>query len=195
MNLPEGQFAVKLARKAMESFVNMHQELEPSDYPKEFSKPHGVFTTIYNYPIRGLRGCIGYPYPELPLSEAIIHSAIQATRDPRFLPLGKEELRTVVIEVSILTEPKLIQTKNPNDYPKYVKIGKDGLIIKFGFSGGLLLPQVPTEYGWDAKTFLQNLCYKAGLSGDAWKSGQAEIYKFQTEIFAEESPNGEIKRL
>jgi len=195
MDLSEGKFAVNLARNTIESYVKTYKIPDiPKKYPKEFSKPSGVFTTIHTYPEKDLRGCIGYPYPEMPLIRALIYSAVEATRDPRFPPLTKDELDKIIIEVSILTKPKLIGIKKPEDYLKLIKIGEDGLIIKFGFQAGLLLPQVPVEYNWDVKTFLENLCYKAGLPKDAWKYEEAKIYKFQAEIFGEEKPYGRIKR-
>ena len=64
-------------------------------------------------------------------------------------------------------------------------MGRDGLMIRKGFNSGLLLPQVPIEYGWDRKTFLENLCYKAGLYKDAYKEPDAVIYKFSAEVFSE----------
>ena len=56
------------------------------------------------------------------------------------------------------------------------------------------MPQVPTEYGWDEKEFLEYTCQKAGLNKDAWKEKSTTISKFQGVIFKEEKPNGEIIR-
>jgi len=50
---------------------------------------------------------------------------------------------------------------------------------------GLLLPQVATDYGWDRTEFLEQTCRKAGLYKDAYKSPDAEIFKFQAIIFGE----------
>ena len=59
-----------------------------------------------------LRGCIGFPEPVFPLYKSIIESAKSAAfSDPRFLPLKKEELDEVEIEVSVLTKPELIKVK------------------------------------------------------------------------------------
>ena len=52
---------------------------------------------------------------------------------------------------------------------------------------GLLLPQVPLEWGWDRERFLSETCRKAGLPTDAWKHG-AEIEAFSAEVFSESSP-------
>jgi hypothetical protein len=196
MNQKEGEFAVRLARSSIEMWVEKRKTTPaPKDMPEEFRTMRGVFTTLNTWPEGELRGCIGYPYPVLPLVTAIIKSGIEATQDPRFPELETDEIDKVTVEVSILTEPDTINVKKPEDYPKKINIGEDGLIIKLGFSSGLLLPQVAVEYGWDVKTFLEHLCSKAGLEQDAWKSGKAEILKFQAEIFCEEEPRGNIKRV
>ena len=100
----------------------------------------------------------------------------------------------VVFEVSVLTPPELIQVESPLEYPKKIVIGRDGLILEKGFFKGLLLPQVPVEYGWDAEEYLAQLSMKAGLPPDAWLSKDAKIYRFTAEIFREEEPKGKIVR-
>jgi uncharacterized protein (TIGR00296 family) len=64
-----------------------------------------------------------------------------------------------------------------------IEVGKHGIYIKQGWYSGLLLPQVATEYGWDRQTFLEHTCQKAGLSSNAWKEKNAEIYIFSADIF------------
>ncbi len=196
MNLKEGEFAVRFARKTIEMWVKEGETPEiPEGVSGIFMEKSGVFTTLYTYPDHELRGCIGLPYPDKPLIEAIRESAVSATRDPRFPPLGKDELGRIVVEVSILTKPEKIEVKKPEEYPGKIRIGKDGLIIKSGLHSGLLLPQVPLEYGWDAKTYLEHLCMKAFLPPDAWKNENVEIFRFGSEIFSEREPGGKIERL
>jgi uncharacterized protein (TIGR00296 family) len=52
---------------------------------------------------------------------------------------------------------------------------------------GLLLPQVATEWEWDAETFLAQTCHKAGLPRDAWKHW-AKMWRFEAEVFSEKHP-------
>ena len=66
-----------------------------------------------------------------------------------------------------------------------IEVGRDGLIISRGRNAGLLLPQVPTEYGWDRQSFLDQTCIKAGLERGAWRSEQTRIEKFAAEVFGE----------
>ena len=94
-----------------------------------------------------------------------------------------------------MTPPQLIEVENPADYVKHIEVGRDGLIAERGFWRGLLLPQVPVEYGWDAGQFLSQTCVKAGLPPDAWMDGETKIYRFQGEVFSETEPYGEVKRI
>lgn len=198
ISLEEGELLVKLARKAVEEFLKTKRRIPPPEnVSQNLMQPCGVFVTINS--IRGeekeLRGCIGLPYPTIPLMEAVIESAISsATQDPRFYPLSLEELDNVVFEVSILTPPQLVEVKNPSEYPSKIKIGVDGLIIERGFYKGLLLPQVPVEWGWDEEEFLCQCCLKAGLPPDCWLMKGTKVYKFQAVIFEEEKPRGEVRR-
>jgi|Deesub1362A_J573_1020465.scaffolds.fasta_scaffold08547_3 hypothetical protein len=194
----EGEFLVKLARKAVEEYLKNGRKISPpSDTPEKLRQPCGVFVTISQSENgkKALRGCIGHPYPTMPLVDALIDSAISAaTCDPRFYPLSLEELDKVIFEVSVLTPPKRIEVENPMEYPSKVKVGEDGLIVEHGIYKGLLLPQVPVEWNWNAEDFLCHCCQKAGLSPDYWLLKDTKIYKFQAIVFEEETPKGKIRR-
>ncbi|NIQ04875.1 MAG: TIGR00296 family protein, partial [Candidatus Korarchaeota archaeon] len=144
LSIEEGEFLVKLARKAVEDYLKTGKKPEvPEDTPKKLLKPCGVFVTIntLEFDERKLRGCIGYPYPTTPLTQAVIESSINsATQDPRFNPVSQEEIESIVFEVSILTPPERIKAEKPNEYPSKIEIGKDGLIVEQGMRKGLLLP-------------------------------------------------------
>lgn len=194
----EGVFLVDLARKAVDHYLRTRETLKvPEGLHGKFLRPCGVFVTI-NSVKKGekeLRGCIGFPYPTTPLAEAVIDSAINAaTQDPRFPKLSLKELDCVVFEVSVLTPPKQLEAKNPKEYCSEVKVGEDGLIVERGIYKGLLLPQVPVEWGWDAQEFLCQCCNKAGLLADYWLRDGTKVYKFQAIIFEEETPRGKIER-
>lgn len=177
------KFLLKLAREAIETFAKTKKVISiPSKYPKELNQKRGIFVSIYKNPGKELRDCIGLPYPQKSIIEGVIEAAVFACKDPRFSPLTEEELKDIEIEISILTEPKLLQVKDPNEYLKKIKIGKDGLIINDPPFSGLLLPQVPTEFNWSVEEFLNNLCLKAGMPEGYWKYPSVKIYKFQAEI-------------
>ena len=128
-----------------------------------------------------LRGCIGMTEPHHPLFEAVSMMARAAAReDPRFPPVGPGEVARLRIEISILSSPE------PVTEVSEIEVGTHGLIVQQGAQRGLLLPQVPVEWGWDRTEFLQNCCRKAGLPTDSWERG-AEIYCFTAEVFGEKS--------
>ena len=99
----------------------------------------------------------------------------------------------IIIEITVLTKPKIIEVNKPKEYPNHIKVGRDGLIVEQGAHSGLLLPQVPIEQDWDEKEFLSNTCIKAWLPPDAWLDESTKIYKFRGQIFTEIKPEGEIK--
>ena len=76
-----------------------------------------------------------------------------------------------------------------------IKVGEDGLIVEKGPYKGLLLPQVPVEWGWCEEEFLCQCCVKAGLPPDSWLIKGTKIYRFHALVFEEETPQGEVKRL
>jgi hypothetical protein len=190
----DGVVLVKTARRAVTGFLSNGNriKLEP-DLEEKFSFNSGVFVTLNNPD--GLRGCIGFPMPEKKLSHAIVDGAIAAaTEDPRFPSVKTNELNDIVFEVTVLTPPIEIDVYDPMEYLEKIKVGRDGLIIRHSFSSGLLLPQVPVEYGWNTEEFLQHTCEKAGLARDTWKNESVKIEKFEGIIFKEETPNGVIVR-
>ena len=190
----DGVVLVKTARKAVTEFLSNGNRMKlESDLKEKFSFNSGVFVTLNNPD--GLRGCIGFPMPEKKLSHAIVEGAIAAaTEDPRFPSVKTNELNDIVFEVTVLTPPIEIDVSDPTEYLEKIKVGRDGLIIRHSFSSGLLLPQVPVEYGWNVEEFLQHICEKAGLSKDTWKNESVKIEKFEGIIFKEETPNGAIVR-
>lgn len=192
LSLDEGKNAVIFARKVIELYVKGNK-LPHLSLGKTFEYKQGAFVTIHTYPKHDLRGCIGIPLPMMPLKEAIAEGAKSATRDPRFPPLERHELDDIIIEVTILTRPELINVDKPEDYLLKIDIGRDGLIVEQGFFKGLLLPQVPIEQGWNKEEFLSKTCIKAGLMQDAWLNENIKIYKFNGQIFSEIEPRGKIE--
>jgi len=183
----DGVILVKTARKAVTEFLSNGNRMKlESDLEKKFSFNSGVFVTLNN--ADGLRGCIGFPMPDKKLSNGIIDAAIAAaTEDPRFPSVKTNELNDIVFEVTVLTPPVEITVTDPMEYLEKIKVGRDGLIIRNSFSSGLLLPQVPVEYGWNVEEFLQHICEKAGLEKDTWKNEKVKIEKFEGIVYKEET--------
>lgn len=191
----EGAELVRLARKAVETYLQESVVIRPEQDSPEMA---GVFVTL-NYLTRNkeehLRGCIGFPLPEKMLCQSVVEAAIAAaTEDPRFPPVDMPELDSMIFEVSVLTTPEEIRSK-PADYKKEIRIGRDGLILRWRYGSGLLLPQVPVELKWNVDEYLANICYKAGAPADAWLDPASKLYKFQALVFKEAEPRGRVTRL
>ena len=171
-----------IARRTVINYVKYRTTPSPSDfeYPEELNKKAGVFVTLEKESEKKpeLRGCIGITYATKPLVEATIEAAVEAcSSDPRFLPVKEEELPSLTIEVSVLTEPKEIDERSWQGKLDSITPYKDGIILKNGFYMALFLPQV-----WDQlpkkEQFLSYLSLKAGLPSHAWKFRETILYKF-----------------
>ena len=174
----DGIALLNLARQSISSHFNKEKPIVLEG--KQFKQARGVFVTITK--LGELRGCIGFPYPNMPIQEAVIEAAKAAAfQDPRFSPLHEKELKEIKIEISILTYPQQIETKIKN-----IEIGKDGLMCEFIGYSGLLLPQVATEYNFSPIQFLECLCQKAGIPKDSWQNSNFKLQKFQCQIFKED---------
>ena len=192
-----GEKLVKLARKAVEKYLNESVVIN-ADNSYGLSQKAGVFVTL-NYLSNNkeyLRGCVGFPLAEKTLYQSVIEAAIAAaTQDPRFEPISIEDIENIIFEVSVLSPPEKIEVQNPKDYKNHIKIGRDGLILKCKYGSGLLLPQVPVELNWDIDEYLANICYKAGAPLDAWLMPESQLYKFGAIIYKEFEPNGNVKKV
>ncbi|MDP2923244.1 MAG: AmmeMemoRadiSam system protein B [Candidatus Omnitrophota bacterium] len=178
LNKDEKIALLKIARSTLESYLKNGKVPEFKAESQNLREKRGAFVTLKKH--GELRGCIGRIVADTTLYEVISAVAIDsATGDPRFAAVRYEELKDIEIEISVLTPFEKI-----NSIEK-IEVGKHGLMIRKGFNSGLLLPQVPGEYGWDRETFLEHTCVKAGLSPDAYKDANAAIYKFSAIVFNE----------
>lgn len=188
----DGTTIVKAARNIVTEFVNNGRKIKlDEDTRKQLSFDCGVFVTLEKN--SDLRGCVGFPLPRR-LDTALPDAAIAAaTNDPRFPPVTADELDRITFEVTVLTPPVELDVE-PSKLPSSIKVGRDGLIVKQGPYSGLLLPQVPVEYGWSEQEFLSHTCQKAGLPKDCWKEERTRVFSFEGIIFKEQSPNGQVVR-
>ncbi len=143
-------------------------------------KKCGVFVTLKTKGTGKLRGCIGYITGRQALAEAVRNCTVMAaTRDTRFPPMKHGEAETVFIEISVLTPLKKIHTIAE------IEVGSHGLFIENSGRSGLLLPQVPVDWGWNKKQFLQAVCRKAGLPHSAWQEDGTHLYIFSAQVWTE----------
>ncbi|MCK4282779.1 MAG: AmmeMemoRadiSam system protein B [Candidatus Brocadiae bacterium] len=175
---------LKLARQSIETRLAGREAaagapaVGADEMPEALRGKHGAFVTLKKN--GELRGCIGHIVSNQPLYLCVREVArLAALSDPRFPPLEESELGEITIAISVMSPPKKVESVQE------IEVGRDGLIISKGGRRGLLLPQVAAEYGWGREEFLKQTCRKAGLAQNAYKSDDAEVYKFQAIIFGE----------
>jgi AmmeMemoRadiSam system protein A len=167
-----------IARRAIECRLE-GAAFAPSVREPELLQPLGAFVTLKT-PDGELRGCIGHLSPEVPLAQTVTRVAVAAaTEDPRFGPVTRDELDTLGVEVSVLSEYEPIA-------PDAVEVGRHGLVIRGHGKNGLLLPQVAPQHGFDREAFLAAVCLKAGLPKDAWRDPACALFGFTADVFGED---------
>ncbi len=177
LNEQQRSALLRVARGAVEAAAKSMPYAAPSDDPA-LQEQGAAFVTLRR--LGQLRGCIGSVEASEPLIQNVVRMARAAAReDPRFQPIQLPELNDIRIEVSVLGPPRQV-----TDVDR-IEVGVHGLIVQQGTQRGLLLPQVPAEWGWSREEFLDQTCIKAGLAPGAWGHG-AEIYAFTAEVFGEE---------
>jgi AmmeMemoRadiSam system protein A len=168
-----------LARRAISSAIIENRIPNFPPPSPALAAPAGAFVTLH----RGgkLRGCVGQVESPDSLAETAGRAAINAAlHDSRFPPVEAKEVRSLEIEISVLSPPELIA-------PEAIVVGHHGLLVVKGEYRGLLLPQVATERRWSCQLFLEETCAKAGLPRDAWREPSARIFAFAAEVFSDTS--------
>jgi MEMO1 family protein len=172
------QLLFSIARKAMNRYIKEKKIVYPMCDRARLQRAQGAFVTLNKN--GRLRGCIGSVEGTRPLYLTVAEAAVlAAVRDKRFPPVTPDELKDIVLEISILTSPVKITE------PECIEVGRHGLIIIKDNKKGLLLPQVAVDNKWSREMFLAQTCEKAGLNRSAWKNG-AGIYIFEALVFREE---------
>ena len=114
--LEDGKMLIKFARENIENFLITNKRIKVSEEIKQkFQDKYGAFVTLNKHNVSGnpLRGCIGYIEPIYPLYDVIHKVSISsAVEDPRFSSVDIKEMNNIVIELSILTPPKLINNSD-----------------------------------------------------------------------------------
>ena len=143
-------------------------------YPM-LNKKCGAFVSLHKH--GHLRGCIGHFGEDYPLHEIVAEMARAAAfEDPRFMPVTRDELNDLDIEISVLTPMRRIQSLDE------FELHRHGIYIKKGYRSGTFLPQVADEVNWTKEEFVGHCSQdKAGLGWDGWKD--AELYVYEAIVF------------
>jgi len=162
---------VRLAKETVETYIKEGKTPKPEELTPEMKEKAGVFVSIHKF--GGLRGCIGTFEPaQQNVAEEIIANAISsAIRDPRFLPITPDELKSLRYSVDVLSAPELIESQDQLDPKKY------GVIVEAGFRRGLLLPDLEGVDTVDAQI---EICrQKAGITPDE----PVKLYRFEVKRY------------
>lgn len=186
MENTQSALLIKLAREAILSGFDSHTIVRDSylDAVPVLRSPGASFVTLT---LHGhLRGCIGSLVAHRLLIDDIISNAMSAAfRDPRFVPLSKEELSDIAIEVSLLTPPEPVQYKDAEELAGIIRPGVDGVVLRLGNHQATFLPQVWEELN-DFRMFFAHLGLKAGI-GDNPLNHHPDVFRYQVEKYAEKN--------
>jgi AmmeMemoRadiSam system protein A len=172
-------YLLRLARGTLAQFLQTGTVPLPRSSSPALQRPRGVFVTLNEH--GRLRGCIGHMAEDTPLQLATARMALEAAlRDPRFRPVGADELSQIEVEISVLTP--FVRVTGPERFV----VGRDGVVLDKSGHRAVYLPQVAPEQGWTRAETLAHLCEKAGLAADCWQEG-ATLSTFQAQVFAEAS--------
>ena len=171
-------YLLKYARNVVEAAVT-GEAAPAADGASDIMRRKGAaFVTLKEH--GDLRGCIGHVIAHVPLIDCVASvGRAAALEDPRFPPVKPAELNDIDIEVSVLTPVE------PCTDIHTIQVGVHGLVMKRGYHQGLLLPQVPGEFGWDRTQFLQQTCRKAGMEASCYTDPKTEIFTFTAIVFNE----------
>ena len=135
----------------------------------------GAFVSLHKQ--GRLRGCIGHFGEDTPLHEIVAEMARAAAfEDPRFMPVTRDELDDIDIEISVLTPMRRIQSLDE------FELHRHGIYIRKGYRSGTFLPQVADEVNWTKEEFVGHCSQdKAGLGWDGWRD--AELYVYEAIVF------------
>jgi len=179
----ESREILRIARATVKEYLLSGRIPPGTPHRPSLVAPAAVFVSFHEGD--ELRGCIGTTHESSPLFKAVQEMSIAAaSRDPRYPPIRLDELAAMTIEVSVLGN------RTPIAGPDEVIVGRHGLMVTnraVAAQRGLLLPKVAVEHGWDARTFFEHTCEKAGLPAGFWKSGDALIERFTAQVFDEKT--------
>jgi uncharacterized protein (TIGR00296 family) len=193
----EGEQVVRAARATIELIIrspNLNKKML-IDSLNGYGSPNGVFVTILHYPTRELRGRMGLEGTGKHMGEQVVEAAIGAAfMDPHVVPVSLSESGHIIVEVDLLSDFHRIKSSGKGKLI-HVKLGRDGLFIKYGVKTAVLLPSFPHEHKLNKTQFFEAACRSIGIQKDLWTQPKIEIYRFETQTFAELEPDGKIREV
>lgn len=166
--MAETHVLLEVARSAIRAGVleGRAPDVDPAEFPAELRVSRAVFATLR----RGgtLRGCTGTLEPQGPLVSEVARIAVRtALEDPRFSPVGPDEVDDLEIHLSILGATEPLPVDSEAGLLAALRPGVDGLVLVDGPRRATFLPAV-WESLPDPRAFVSELKRKAGLPAGHW---------------------------
>ena len=171
----EKRMLKEIALASIKDSLDGKRIAEPKTLTATLKQKCGAFVSLHKQ--GRLRGCIGHFGEDVPLHEIVAEMARAAAfEDPRFMPVTKDELEDIDIEISVLTPMRRIQSLDE------FELHRHGIYIRKGYRSGTFLPQVADEVNWTKEGFVSHCAQdKAGIGWDGWKD--AELYTYEAIVF------------
>ena len=165
----------EMALTSIQDSLDGQRIAEPTGLTKTLESKCGAFVSLHKQ--GRLRGCIGHFGEDTALHEIVAEMARAAAfEDPRFMPVTREELNDIDIEISVLTPMRRIQSLDE------FQLHRHGIYIRRGYRSGTFLPQVADEVNWTKEEFVSHCAQdKAGIGWDGWRD--AELYVYEAIVF------------
>ena len=167
-NAEQGRILKEIAKASIEHGLHHGGSLkvELNSVPEILTEPRATFVTINKD--NKLRGCIGILEACRPLAQDVAENSFSAAfSDPRFPPLGADEVDGISIHISVLSPAERIPCHTESELREQLRPHIDGLILTAGSRRATFLPAV-----WDAlpdvTDFINQLKMKAGWPADYW---------------------------
>ncbi len=181
-----------IARQAIVAAVNGEKpaELNLNDFSPMLRAQGASFVTLTEN--GDLRGCIGTLSAYQPLIVDVQeHAVAAALDDPRFMPVGAEEVQNLEIEISRLTQPQILDYANSDDLLAKIRPGKDGIVLRDERRRATYLPQVWEKIP-NPEDFLDSLCLKMGAPRNLWRHRHLIVETYRVEEFGEPKKYGHL---
>ena len=171
----EKRMLKEIALTSIKDSLDGKRIADPTSLTATLKQKCGAFVSLHKQ--GRLRGCIGHFGEDVPLHEIVAEMARAAAfEDPRFMPVTKDELEDIDIEISVLTPMRRIESLDE------FELHRHGIYIRKGYRSGTFLPQVADEVNWTKEEFVSHCAQdKAGIGWDGWKD--AELYVYEAIVF------------
>lgn len=184
-SVDEERLLAELAHEAIREAIQARPSPEPppASLTGTLATPSATFVTLYADD--RLRGCVGNLVARDPLHRSVTHNAVGAAlRDTRFEPVTVEESLRLRIHVSVLSPLVPLRFESVPALLDQLTPGKDGVVLRQAGRTATYLPQVWETFA-DKEAFLESLCRKAGMPGDAWKAPDVEVLIYRVSGFGD----------